>query len=210
MYSIGEFSRISGLSIKALRLYHEKGLLVPGDIDTSSGYRYYDHKNAERARIIKYLRDMEFSLSEVSEILKDAGDEADVAEFFEKKRQEIVSRIRQQKTIVKNLDEIINREKEAIMASNGTEFAIEEKDLEPVLVAGVRYKGRYDEVGNALPKVAKAMGRHIAGQPFNLYYDAELKEEGDADIESAFPVRGGKNTGAMSSCTSCPAGKRCL
>jgi len=53
MYSIGEFSRISGFSVKALRLYHEKGLLVPSVIDDDSGYRYYDRKNVEKARIIK-------------------------------------------------------------------------------------------------------------------------------------------------------------
>jgi len=43
MFSIGEFSRITGLSIKALRLYHEKGILVPGRVDDATGYRYYNH-----------------------------------------------------------------------------------------------------------------------------------------------------------------------
>jgi DNA-binding transcriptional MerR regulator len=39
---IGEFSLVTSVSIKALRLYHEKGLLIPAEIDPSSGYRYYD------------------------------------------------------------------------------------------------------------------------------------------------------------------------
>ncbi|GIE82066.1 hypothetical protein Aph02nite_80160 [Actinoplanes philippinensis] len=38
---IGRFSRMSRLSIKALRFYAEQGLIVPAWVDPSSGYRYY-------------------------------------------------------------------------------------------------------------------------------------------------------------------------
>ncbi|HDL19393.1 MAG TPA: MerR family transcriptional regulator, partial [Bacteroidetes bacterium] len=68
-FSIGEFSRITALSIKSLRLYHEKGLLVPAEVDTSSGYRFYDEKNYEVAKSIKILKEYEFSLAEIKEIL---------------------------------------------------------------------------------------------------------------------------------------------
>lgn len=197
MYSIGEFSRISGFSIKALRLYHEKGLLVPTLIDDQSGYRYYDHKNFERARIIKRLRNMEFSLNDIDEILKDVDDEADIVEFFEKKKKEILSKIHQQKDIVKDLELIINIEKEAKMALEHTEFEVEEKDLDTILVAGVRYKGKYSECGKAFKKISKTMGWNICGKPFNLYYDSEYKEE-DADIEVCMPVKKGKDTEGIS------------
>lgn len=84
LYSIGEFSRISELSIKALRLYHKKGILVPSYVDESLGYRHYDRQNLKRARIIKHLREMDFSLKEISEVLN-GTDDADVVEFFKKK-----------------------------------------------------------------------------------------------------------------------------
>lgn len=197
MYSIGEFSRISGLSIKALRLYHEKGLLVPSSIDDGSGYRYYDHKNTERARIIMHLRDMEFSLSDIAGMLEGADDEADVVEFFEMKKDEISSKIRRQKSIVRDLEHIIQKEKEAVMTLNSTEFEVEEKDLDTILVAGIRFKGKYSDVGNKFGEIAKHMGRNIAGPAFSLYYDAEFKEEG-ADIESCFPVRKGQNVDGIS------------
>jgi DNA-binding transcriptional MerR regulator len=197
MYTIGEFSRITGLSIKALRLYHEKGLLVPSQIDDSSGYRYYDHKNVERARIVNHLRNMEFSLSDIGEMLEDARDDADVVEFFEKKRDEILSRIHQQKNIVQNLDLIINREKEAVMTATSAEFEVEEKELDTLLIAGIRYKGKYEDCGEMLGKIAKKMGRNIAGKPLNLYYDCDFKEE-DADIETCFPIRKGKDVNGIS------------
>ncbi len=196
MYSIGEFSRITGLSIKALRLYHEKELLVPSEIDQSSGYRYYDHNNVERARIITYLRDLEFNLNDISEIITNTDDEADVVNFFEKQKEEIASRIRRQKNIVKNLELIIGKEKEAIMTLKNTGFEVEEKDLDTLLVAGMRYKGKYDDCGEMFKKISKKMGRYIHGKPFNLYYDSEYKEE-DADIETCMPVRKGKNVNGI-------------
>jgi hypothetical protein len=62
MFTIGEFSKITGLSVKTLRFYHEEGLLVPTAIDDQSGYRYYDGSLAEIARTIAFL-DKRYRLS---------------------------------------------------------------------------------------------------------------------------------------------------
>ena len=48
MFTIGEFSKITGLSVKTLRFYHEEGLLTPRAVDPSSGYREVDPKNWAR------------------------------------------------------------------------------------------------------------------------------------------------------------------
>ena len=58
LYSIGEFSRITGLTVKALRFYHEQGLLSPVHIDLQTGYRYYAAGQAEAARAVKLLREL--------------------------------------------------------------------------------------------------------------------------------------------------------
>lgn len=41
LFSIGDFSRMSRLSVKALRLYDQEGILKPGYVDPQNGYRYY-------------------------------------------------------------------------------------------------------------------------------------------------------------------------
>ena len=46
-YSIGEFSQVTGLSVKTLRFYHEKGILVPSSVDEATGYRFYDADKIE-------------------------------------------------------------------------------------------------------------------------------------------------------------------
>jgi len=56
MLSIGEFSKVTKLTIKALRLYHRKGILVPDEIDFESSYRYYKSDAVEKACRIKGLK----------------------------------------------------------------------------------------------------------------------------------------------------------
>ena len=42
MFKIGEFSKLSMLTIKALRFYEKEGLLIPARVDEWSGYRFYE------------------------------------------------------------------------------------------------------------------------------------------------------------------------
>ena len=67
--SIGEFARRSRLSIKALRLYDELGVLVPARVDEASGYRYYDVAQLEAARLVAMLRQLELPLATIKELL---------------------------------------------------------------------------------------------------------------------------------------------
>ena len=76
--SIGEFARRSRLSIKALRLYDELGVLTPARVVANSGYRYYDVAQPEAARLVATLRQLEFPLAAIKELL--ACDPADAAE----------------------------------------------------------------------------------------------------------------------------------
>jgi DNA-binding transcriptional MerR regulator len=67
--SIGEFARRSRLSLKALRLYDELGVLVPSRVDQASGYRYYDTAQLDEARLVVMLRQLQLPLAAVKELL---------------------------------------------------------------------------------------------------------------------------------------------
>jgi len=69
MFTIGEFSRATHLSVKALRHYDDIGLLVPADVDPSTGYRHYQARQVPSAHLIKRLRDLEMPLPEVKDVL---------------------------------------------------------------------------------------------------------------------------------------------
>ena len=66
----GEFSSLTGLSAKALRLYEDRGLLVPAVVDASSGYRLYDRSQLELAGRIALLRQAGISLSDIGRFLE--------------------------------------------------------------------------------------------------------------------------------------------
>lgn len=73
--SIGEFSRVTWLSPKALRLYERRGLLLPDVVDAYTGYRYYRPSQAERARTIALLRRVGMPLERIGAILDAAEGE---------------------------------------------------------------------------------------------------------------------------------------
>jgi DNA-binding transcriptional MerR regulator len=76
--SIGEFSRRSRLSVKALRLYDELGVLLPARVADASGYRFYDPEQLAAARLIAMMRQLDFPLVTIKELL--ACDRTDAAE----------------------------------------------------------------------------------------------------------------------------------
>lgn len=65
MFKIGEFSKLSMLTVKALRFYEREGLLIPAAVDEQSGYRYYETGQLETAAAIKALRQLDFSVEEI-------------------------------------------------------------------------------------------------------------------------------------------------
>lgn len=69
MLSIGEFAQWSGLTVKALRLYDERGILAPAEVDPHSGYRRYAAGQLRDAMMIKALRDAGVPLPEVGAAL---------------------------------------------------------------------------------------------------------------------------------------------
>ncbi len=71
LYSIGEVSRIMGVSVQTLRYYSSIHLLEPKQVNQSSGYRYYSADQFHFIDRIKYLQKLGMSLEEIKEILVD-------------------------------------------------------------------------------------------------------------------------------------------
>ena len=208
MFSIGQFSRITGLTIKTLRLYHEKGLLEPKMTDPQTGYRYYDSHNLEQARAIGHLRQIEFPLAEIKEILKSFERGDGILLFLEKHRHSIESRLEQLHQAAHLLDTVIRSEREIKRMIQNVDLEIREKQIEPIEIAGLRWKGRYQDTGRAFQQLGKLAGRYISGKATNLYYDMEYKGE-DADIESCFRIRKGVKEKGELSVRTLPGG-RCI
>lgn len=68
MMTVHEVSKISGVSIRALRHYDHIGLLPPTDL-TEAGYRLYNEAALERLQHILFFKELEFPLKDIKEIL---------------------------------------------------------------------------------------------------------------------------------------------
>ncbi len=68
--AIGDFSRMTHLTVKALRHYHEIGLLVPSEVDAASGYRFYEPGQVRTAHLIRRLRDLGLPLDRIRSVLE--------------------------------------------------------------------------------------------------------------------------------------------
>ncbi|MEM9003685.1 MAG: MerR family transcriptional regulator [Cyanobacteria bacterium P01_F01_bin.86] len=71
MLKIGDFSRLSRVSVRALRLYDQMGLLKPAQVDSFTGYRYYSAEQLSRLNQIVAFKDLGFSLEQITQLLND-------------------------------------------------------------------------------------------------------------------------------------------
>jgi DNA-binding transcriptional MerR regulator/effector-binding domain-containing protein len=69
MLTIGDFSRMTHLSVKALRHYHDLGVLAPAAVDPFTGYRFYDTHQVASAQVIRRLRDLGMPLDSIAAVL---------------------------------------------------------------------------------------------------------------------------------------------
>ncbi len=67
--SIGDFAVMTSLSRKALRHYHDIGILEPAHIDPHTGYRFYDTSQVDHAHIIRRFRSLDMSIPDIKALL---------------------------------------------------------------------------------------------------------------------------------------------
>jgi DNA-binding transcriptional MerR regulator/effector-binding domain-containing protein len=190
MYSIGEFSMASGIPVRTLRFYHEVGLLIPAAVDDVTHYRSYDEQNLERAKVLLALRSLDFSLEEIRAILNECRDDADLITQLERQRKTLDAKVQHYQSLIGVIDRLVESQRRSREAesANATGPAIVERDVSPLLVAGIRMKGSYSDCGAAFARLGKQLTWRIAGKPLCLFYDGEYRE-GDANFEPCMPIR---------------------
>jgi DNA-binding transcriptional MerR regulator len=185
---IGEFARRSRLSLKALRLYDERGVLVPSRVDHGSGYRYYDTAQLDQARLVVMLRQLELPLAAIKELL--AADPADaaarVAEYW--RRSEAAHESRRELA-----DYLVNRlsGKRSVMYEVATReipersllCLLREVDQQGMWAFGKEFMGIFRD--RPVPKSAKAEGR--AGAAFCIWW-GEPNPDTDIPVEWCSPI----------------------
>jgi DNA-binding transcriptional MerR regulator len=183
--SIGEFARRARLSVKALRLYDELGVLIPARVDKDSGYRYYDDAQLESARLVAMLRQLEFPLAAIKELL--GRDPVDAAERIAALWQEVESAHDARRDLA---DYLVNRlsGKRSVMYEVATREIPERSVL--CLKRNVDEQGAWD-LGKEFIAILrerplpKMNGRE--GAMFSIYW-GEVSADSDGPVEWCKPV----------------------
>lgn len=92
--TISAFSRRSMLSLKALRLYEQQGLICPMQVDPETGYRLYHESQLKLARTVSLLRRLDMPLNEIAMALESESPGSALAEWWG--RQEEVMAVRRE------------------------------------------------------------------------------------------------------------------
>ena len=184
---IGRFSKMTRLSVKALRLYDENGLLPPAYVDPSSGYRYYDLGQANRAEAVRILRSVDMPLDEI-QVLLETDDPDLVHKQLVAHRERLAERLAAQERTLAYLGALIQR-KEGIMP-----YVVQITEAAPQLVAATTVHTSLsrigDDIGAGFGSLMMALGREglaPSGAPLIVYPDV-IDEETDGDLEICVPV----------------------
>ncbi len=191
---IGRFSLATQLSVKALRYYDEKGILVPEAKDTITGYRYYTGAQIADAVRIRALTSLGFNLDETVEILEDiaTGDRVTVEELL---RERLVSTRRE----IAQLEKVANMLESKTDAMIGMTLTVPVvKNVPSMRVLSKREKGSYGTtIGKLIGELMVCLNSpenreafvKMVGPIMAIYHDEEYKEN-DADLEVAIPIVG--------------------
>jgi DNA-binding transcriptional MerR regulator len=76
LISVGEFARLTHLTVKTLHHYHDVGVLTPAAVDPDTGYRRYGLDQLERAQLIRRLRAVRMPVPQVRAVLAAPDDAA--------------------------------------------------------------------------------------------------------------------------------------
>lgn len=189
MFRIGEFSRLTQVSIRMLRYYDETGLLHPAQVDPFTGYRSYSVEQIQRLHRIVLLRDLGFSIVEMGELLDGWNDETLTRRLEEKRREAERAMEVERARVVQIQTAIADLRSEAL----DVHCNVTMKRIEPFHVLSVRRKiARYDcesELWHVLYAYIARKGIRLSPNHGNVafFYDEEHRDA-DVDVEACVVV----------------------
>jgi effector-binding domain-containing protein len=188
MFKIGDFSKLSRVSVRTLRYYEEVGLLKPVEVDRFTGYRYYAIDQLPRLNRILVLKDLGFSLEQIAPMLDEGLPPAQLRGMLRLKQAEIQQQVEAEQARLARVEARLRQiEQEGKMPT----YEVVIKRVEPQTVASVREViPAPQDIGRLFERLFTYLGRRGVqplGAPGAIWHDAEHRDK-DWDTEAIVPI----------------------
>jgi DNA-binding transcriptional MerR regulator len=196
MIRIGDFARLSQVTITTLRHYDELGLLAPASVDPATGYRYYSVSQLPRLNRILSLRDLGFSLEQIGEALAEGVNLEQLRGMLKLRRAEVEQRLAEDGERLARIEARLRQIEEE---NTVPDYEVVLKKVPPFLVASRRISiPSNDQVPQYLDRAYRevfahlqAVGARQSGAHLSLWHTT-AETLADEDAEAVVPIdRGG-------------------
>ena len=176
------------LTVKALRHYHDVGVLTPADIDPASGYRLYSTDQVQTALLISRFRDLDMPLDDVRLLLDTSDIDARNA-IIVAHLQRMEDRLDRTRVAVDSLRAMLSMDAPA-------PIVIRYRVMSPMLVLAVTETVAGDDFGDWLQGVWTELDNvvrrsaHSASGPNGALYEAAFFEESCGPVTAFVPIAG--------------------
>ncbi len=190
---IGEFSRLSQVTVKTLHHYNDLGLLKPAEIDPVNNYRYYTLEQLPQIHRIMALKEMGLSLEQIGELLMEEVSTDEMRGMLRLKQAEIQQDMR---AAQKRLNMVNFRLRMIDAEANFPELDVLIKRIEPqrVLSIFVGWQQKMEPFVEVFKKAVQNGEIHFAGKGIDVFHGDEVirlesPELGENQHEILIPVR---------------------
>ena len=197
LLTIGEFSRATMLSVKALRFYDEKGLLRPVWIDDATGYRHYSAGQFVEALRIRRLRELDVQLEEIRAFLT-AREPGAIASFLDRHRRVLQERLRKGHRDLELLEKL-TLEKEAFFLS----YEVTVREVAPVRALTHRCFITMENISEESHRIFTELWNHLErnGSAYGgEFFDIHIGTQAAQHIKYAVKRAGGRAVGRGQRC----------
>ena len=189
MFKIGDFSRLSQVTLNTLRHYDEIGLLRPAEVDRFTGYRYYSIEQLPHLQRILALKDLGLSLEQIAQALSGPLSLEEMRGMLRLKQAEIEQQLQSEQA---RLARIEARLRYLELEGKMPNYEVVVKRVEPHWVAFEReivptvaeMQPRCSAMFNEVYTWIDAQGLKPDGPALSIYYNPEYVER-DIDVETA-------------------------
>lgn len=180
LVTIGDFSRMSFLSVKTLRHYHDIGLLEPADVDPFTSYRRYDTEQLPDAQVILRLRGFGMPLEEIRQVLQSPDVSARNAAIISH-LERLEARLAETRSAVQSLRHLLEGDAEPLQ--------VEHRHVPETWALAVTTRSSFSLSGPWLPAARRTLADALAatglertGPDGSIYFAEFFTESGYAEL----------------------------